>query len=103
MCSIRVKSYENVMENCDTLEGVICAVGKMVDKQKKLSIEEEEILAVNVKNYPCLFDKTDKGYKEKDCIANAWEKIADSLEFIENGEYLTLHIFHEFIILLINF
>ena len=42
--------------------------------------EEEEILAVHVKKYPCLFDKTDKGCKEKDCVGNAWEAVASSLE-----------------------
>ena len=33
---------------------------KMADKQRKLTIEEEEILAFEVKKYPCLFDKTEK-------------------------------------------
>ena len=59
----------------------------MADKSRKLSSEEKEILAVQVKKYPCLFDKTDKGYKEKDCVANAWEAVASSVEFIENGRY----------------
>ena len=58
----------------------------MAEKQRKLSLEQEEILAFRVKEYPCLFDKTDKGYKEKDCVANAWKEVADSLEFTENGE-----------------
>jgi len=58
----------------------------MADKHSKLSIQQEEILAFKVKEYPCLFDKTNKGYKEKDCVANAWKEVTDSLEFIENGE-----------------
>ena len=58
----------------------------MSEKQRKLSLEQEEVLAFRVKEYPCLFDKTDKGYKEKDCVANAWKEVADSLEFTENGE-----------------
>ena len=58
----------------------------MAEKQRKLSLEQEEVLAFRVKEYPCLFDKTDKGYKEKDCVANAWKEVADSLEFTENGE-----------------
>ena len=65
---------------------------KMADKQKRLSIEEEEILAIGVKKYPCLFDKTDRGYKEKDCVINAWEEVAKELEFTENG--LFFYCFH---------
>ena len=58
----------------------------MAEKQRKLSLEQEEVLASRIKEYPCLFDKTDKGYKEKDCVANAWKEVADSMEFTENGE-----------------
>ena len=57
----------------------------MVDKMSKISSEEEEFLAEKVKQFPCIFDKCDKGYKEKDCVSNAWNSVADSLEFIENG------------------
>ena len=60
----------------------------MADKQKRLSIEEEELLAFEVKQYPCLFDKVDKGYKEKDCVANAWKEVDDELEFTKNGAFL---------------
>jgi len=42
----------------------------------KLTLEQEEILSFQVKKYPCLFDKSDKGYKEKDCVGNAWEAVA---------------------------
>lgn len=59
----------------------------MADKKKKLSIDQEEKLAFQVKRFPCLFDKTDKGYKEKDCVANCWNEVADSLDFIENGKF----------------
>ena len=58
----------------------------MAEKQRKLSLEREEVFAFRVKEYPCLFDKTDKGCKEKDCVANAWKEVAGSLEFTENGE-----------------
>jgi len=61
---------------------------KMADKMIKLSLDKEEKLAFEVKKYPCLFDKTDKGYKERDCIANAWKEVADSLEFLESGKYI---------------
>ena len=60
---------------------------KMADR-KKLSFQEEEKLSFQVKKFPCLFDKSDKGYKEKDCVANAWKAVADDcLEFMNDGEF----------------
>ena len=49
-----------------------------------LSLSEEEILAETVKLYPVLYDKQAPGYKEKDVVFNAWNKVADKLEFVEN-------------------
>ena len=37
-----------------------------------------------------IFDKSLKGYKEKDAEANAWDKIANSLDFIPDGMYYIL-------------
>jgi len=50
----------------------------------KLTIEEEEKLAFHVKKYPCLFDKTDKGHKQRDCVGNSWQQAASALEYINN-------------------
>jgi len=50
-----------------------------------LSLEQEEKLAQKVQNFPCIFDKADKGHKEKDVVINAWNEVAKSLEFVENG------------------
>ena len=36
-------------------------------------IEEDEVLAVEVRKYPCLYDKSEKGYKERDRVRNAWK------------------------------
>ena len=58
----------------------------MAEKKTKLTIENEEQLAHEVKKYPCLFDKADKGYKEKDCVSNAWREVATSLDFIRSGK-----------------
>ena len=44
-----------------------------------LSLKEEETPAEKVRQYPVLFDKTARGYKEKDVVKNAWEKVAESL------------------------
>ena len=50
-----------------------------------LCLQEEELLAAAVELFPVLYDKAQKGYKEKDVIADAWGKVAEKLDFIENG------------------
>ena len=60
-------------------------------KKKKmaatLSIQEEEKLAEKVKQYPALYDKRAKGYKEKDVVKNAQGKVSEALDFTENGKF----------------
>ena len=34
--------------------------------------------------YPTLYDKSDKGYKERHVVMNAWNKVAEKLEFVED-------------------
>ena len=53
-----------------------------------LSLQEEEILSEKVKQFPVLYDKTVKGYKEKDVVKNAWNKVAESLDFVENSKII---------------
>ena len=43
---------------------------------------QEELLSEKVKLIPCLFDKPDKGHKEEDVVANAWQKVAYDLDFV---------------------
>ena len=50
-----------------------------------LCLAHEERLSAIVKNLLCLDDKTTKGYKEKYVSANAWNKAAEQLDFIEDG------------------
>ena len=38
----------------------------------KRNIQEDEILAEEVRKYPCLYDKSDRGYKERDRVKNAF-------------------------------
>ena len=59
----------------------------MSDK-KKLSLEEKEPLAEAACPYPCLYDKSNKEYKDKNVCENAWERVIDILEFIENGKFV---------------
>ena len=51
----------------------------------KLSLRQEERLSEEVKKYPVLYNKSHKGYMEKDAVRNAWEEISEKFEFLENG------------------
>ena len=54
-------------------------------KMVALVLSQEEKLSEIVKQYHCLYDKTSKGYKEKDAVNNAWREVANEVEFAENG------------------
>ena len=43
-------------------------------------LQEDELLSVEVFKYKCLYDKTSKGYKEKDRVINAWKAVEEALE-----------------------
>ena len=45
-----------------------------------LTLQEEEILCEKRKQYPVLFDKQLKGYREKDVVTNAWNAVAKEIE-----------------------
>ena len=53
-----------------------------------LCLQEEKMLAEKVQGFPVLHDKRVKGFKEKDAVQNAWEKVAESLDFAENGNFI---------------
>ena len=53
-----------------------------------LCLQEEEMLAEKVKGFPVLYDKGVTGFKEKDAVQNACEKVAESLDFAENGNFI---------------
>ena len=46
------------------------------------------MLAEKVKDFPVLYDKRVKGFKEEDADQNTWEKVAESLGFAENGNFI---------------
>ena len=50
-----------------------------------LSITEEEQLSEKVKEFPLLYSKIAKGYKEKDAVNNAWRSVAETLDFAEDS------------------
>ena len=51
------------------------------------TIEEDESLSEEVQKYACLYDKSDKGYKERDRVRNAWKAVEEALGY-EQGIYI---------------
>ena len=45
-----------------------------------LTLQEQGILCDKVKQYPVLFDKQLKGYREKDIVTNTWNAVARETE-----------------------
>ena len=40
-------------------------------------IRQDEQLSINIRKYPCPFNISNAGYKEKDRVENAWTEIND--------------------------
>ena len=51
-----------------------------------LKVDSVGLLREEVKQYPVLYDKQMKIYREKDVVCNAWNAGAKDLEFIENNK-----------------
>ena len=50
-----------------------------------LCLQKEEILAKKVQGFPVLYGL--KVLKKKNAVQNAWEKVAESLDFAETGNF----------------
>ena len=50
-----------------------------------LSIKEEEQLSEKAKEFPVLYDKAAKGYREKDAVNNTRTSVAETLDFAKDG------------------
>ena len=50
-----------------------------------LSIKKEEQLYEKLKEFPALYDKAAKLYKDKDGVINAWRRIPEALDFADDG------------------
>ena len=55
-----------------------------------LALSDEERLSKKVKMYPCLYDKTTKGFKEIGVLQNSWNAVAELLQFVEDGTCLSI-------------
>ena len=60
-------------------------------ERKTLNFIEDEEVTEYVQRYPCLFDKSDKVYKNKRAKKNIWKQMEGNLG-IEEGSYITLFI-----------
>ena len=49
----------------------------------KPNLKEEERLAEEVRKLPCLYDKSNEGYKEKVRKKNAWREVENTLGYEE--------------------
>ena len=60
----------------------------MAEKKRStsLTLEENERLSEAVRQFPCLYDKSKKEYKDKNVVENAWKDVAKSLEFLPDGK-----------------
>ena len=58
----------------------------MACNSKGLSLFEEKKSSETVRNFPVLYDRSKKGFKERGAVKNAWTEAARSLDFIENWD-----------------
>ena len=55
-------------------------------RNTSLTLGKDELLAVTVEKYPCLYDKSRRSQKEKNVVQNTWEFVANELDFVEDGK-----------------
>ena len=63
-------------------------------KTNKCDLEEDECLAEEVRKYPCLYDKSDPGYKERDRKKNAWKAVEEAVGYEEGIRYYFHNTYH---------
>ena len=56
----------------------------------KVSLQFKKKICELVRQFPVIFDKSNKGYKEKDAEVKFWNEITNSLDFINDGMYYIL-------------
>ena len=54
-------------------------------EETTLSISKKEKLIEAVRLNPCLYDKTDPDFKDKNVKVNTWKKIAREIDLTEKG------------------
>ena len=46
-----------------------------------------------MRHYPYLYNKTCKEHKEKEAVENAWQNVAEELDFTEDGKHSEFFVF----------
>ena len=60
--------------DCRMSETFFVRIESSMAEKNNLTFVQEEELCELVHNFPILYDKSHKGYKERDAVANAWEE-----------------------------
>lgn len=55
-------------------------------RNRPLTLAEDELLAIAVQKYPCLYDKSHPTHKERNVVENAWDAVANELNFVKDGK-----------------
>ena len=73
---------------------------KILKKIEKISLQisREDELWETVRSFPVLYNRSLEGFKEKDAVKNAWDAVAEALEFIQTGDYFYFNSFISFFI-----
>ena len=73
---------------------------KTLKKIEKISLQisREDELWETVRSFPVLYNRSLEGFKEKDAVKNAWDVVAEALEFIQTGDYFYFNSFISFFI-----
>ena len=87
------KKIQNIQSKTVRLESILARKYQHVsikvmaeNRRQALLLQEYEELAEAVREYPCLYDKAKKVYKDKIVTKNVQKEFADQLIFIENGK-----------------
>ena len=83
-------SQKIIKQNCHILNQIkpcdnLILKSKFFDPKLKLS---QGLILVQREPIPVWYDKRVKGFKEKDAVQNAWEKVAKSFDFVENSNFI---------------
>ena len=54
----------------------------------RLQLQTDEVLAATVQTYPCLYDKSDPGYKDKLRRKNAGNAVGDAIGYGDQINHL---------------
>ena len=55
------------------------------NKKRFTVLNEDEILAEEVKKFHCFYDKSSRSYQERNTVRNALVEVAENLKFLEDG------------------